>query len=236
MFKGVGIRAGGSFFPNLTRLCCRMDQPGPSSSNAVPQIILESPESPSESETVDNPNNIPRVGVEIPLGIGLESDDEFEEPSSEEEEDVNNVNNDSDDNGPVNQAAPAPVDYGYDDDYIGDEQFTLYSRRDIYALKGWRAYVLERRSCRGFLIPSPPIPERLNLVLRAVNGVNWQKSVLSGSGEAIIEMLNAAITGFALTVPRERREFLRLFGVWANNEFRAGLRDLAARGGFLELE
>ena len=233
MFKGVGIRAGGSSFPNLILLYCRMDQPGPSSSNAVPQILLESPESPSESETMDNPNNIPRVGVEIPLGIGLESDDEFEEPSSEEEE---NVNSDSDDNGPVNQAAPAPVDYGYDDDYIGDEQFTLYSRRDIYALKGWRAYVLERRSCRGFLIPSLPIPERLNLVLRAVNGVNWQKSVLCGSGEAIIEMLNAAITGFALTVPRERREFLRLFGVWANNEFRAGLRDLAARGGFLELE
>ena len=169
------------------------------------------------------------MGVEIPLGIGLESDDEFEEPSSEEEE---NVNSDSDDNGPVNQAAPTPVDYGYDDDYIGDEQFTLYSRRDIYALKGWRTYVLERRSCRGFLIPSPPIPERLNLVLRAVNGVNWQKSILSGSGEAIIEMLNAAITGFALTVPRERREFLRLFGVWANNEFRAGLRDLAARVAF----
>ena len=210
-----------------------MDQPGPSSSNAVPQIPLESPESPSESETMDNPNNIPRVGVKIPLGIGLESDDEFEEPSSEEEE---NVNSDSDDNGPGNQAVPAPVDYGYDDDYIGDEQFTLYSRRDIYALKGWRAYVLERRSCRGFLIPSPPIPERLNLVLRAVNGVNWQKSILSGSGEAIIEMLNAAITGFALTVPRERREFLRLFGVWANNEFPAGLRDLAARGGFLDLE
>ena len=233
MLKGVGIRAEGSSVPNLILLYCRMDQPGPSSSNAVPQFIAESPESPSESETMDNPNNIPRVGVEIPLGIGLESDDEFEEPSSEEEE---NVNSDSDDNGPVNQAAPAPVDYGYDDDYIGDEHFTLYSRRDIYALKGWRAYVLERRSCRGFLIPSPPIPERLNLVLRAVNGVNWQKSILSGSGETIIEMLNAAITGFALTVPRERREFLRLLGVWANIEFRVGLRDLAARGGFLELE
>ena len=77
MFKGVGIRTGGSSFPNLTRLCCRFDQPGPSSSNAVPQIILESPESPSEPETIDNPNNIPRVGVEIPLGIGLESDDEL---------------------------------------------------------------------------------------------------------------------------------------------------------------
>ena len=72
-------------------------------------------------------------------------------------------------------------------------------------------------------------------MLRAVNGVNWQKSILSGSGEAINEMLNAAITGFSQTVPSERREFLRLFGVWANSEFRAGLRDLAARGGFLEL-
>ena len=75
MFKGVGIRAGGSSFPNLILLYCRMDQPGPSSRNVVPQIILESPESPSESETMDNPSNIPRVGVEIPLGIGLESDD-----------------------------------------------------------------------------------------------------------------------------------------------------------------
>ena len=127
------------------------------------------------------------------------------------------------------------MDHGYDDDYIGDDQFTLYTCRDIYAIKGWRTYVLERRSFRGFLVPAPPIPERLNLVLRAVNGVNWQKSILSGSGEAIIEMLNAAITGFSLTVPRERREFLRLFGVWANSEFRAGIRDLAARCGFLEL-
>ena len=109
MFKGVGIRAGGSSFPNLILLYCRMDRPGPSSRNAVPQIILESPESPSESETMDNPNNMPRVGVEIPLGIGLESDDEVEEPSSEEEENVNNVNSDSDDNGPVNQAARPPL-------------------------------------------------------------------------------------------------------------------------------
>ena len=170
------------------------------------------------------------------MGIGLESDEEYEEPSSEEEDNVNNVNSDSDNNVPANQAVPAPVDYGYDEDYNGDEQFTLYTRRDIYALKGWRAYVLERRSCRVFLIPSPPILERLNPVLRAVNGVNWQKSILSGSGETIIEMLNAAITGFAPTVLRERREFLRLFGVWANSEFRAGLRDLAARGGFLDLD
>ena len=231
MFKGVGIRAGGSSFPILILLYCRMDQPGPSSRN-VPQGIRESPESPSEPENIEIDNNVPRVGIEIPLGIGLESEDEYEEPSSEEEE-----NDNSDDNeGPAGQAAPAPVDYGYDDDYIGDEQFTLYSRRDIYALKGWRTYVLERRSCRGFLVPSPPIPERLNLVLRAMNGANWQKSILSGSGEVIIEMLNAAITGFSLTVPRERREFLRLFGVWANSEFRAGLRDLAARGGFLDLD
>ena len=212
-----------------------MDQPGPSSRTSVPQVI-ESPESPTGSNAAEVPindnDNVPRVGIEIPLGIGLESEDEYEESSSGEEE-----NDTSDDNeGPAGQAAPAPVDYGYDDDYIGDEQFTLYSRRDIYALKGWRTYVLERRSCRGFLVPSPPIPERLNLVLRAMNGVNWQKSILSGSGEVIIEMLNAAITGFSLTVPRERREFLRLFGVWANSEFRAGLRDLAARGGFLDLD
>ena len=228
MFKGVGIRAGGSSFPNLILLYCRMDQPGPSSRNVVPQLIQESPESPQSPDNIVE--NVPRVGVEIPLGIGLESssEDEYEEPSSEEE------NNVDENNGPVNNNPP--VDYGYDDDYIGDDQFTLYTRRDKYALKGWRAYVLERRSCRGFLVPSPPIPERLNLVLRAVNGVNWQKSILSGSGEAIIEMFNAAITGFALTVPRERREFLRLFGVWANSKFRAGLRDLAPRGGFLELE
>ena len=205
-----------------------MDQPGPSS-RVVNSNIIESPENPQSPDNVVEA--VPRVGVEIPLGIGLESssEDEYEEPSSEEEN--NNVDGN---NGPVNNNPP--VDYGHDDDYIGDDQFTLYIRRDIYALKSWRAYVLERRSCRGFLVPTPPIPERLNLLLRAVNGVNWQKSILSGSGEAIIEMLNAAITGFSLTVPRERREFLRLFGVWVNTEIRAGLRDLAARGGFLELE
>ena len=141
MFKGVGIRAGGSSFPNLILLYCRMDQPGPSSRNVIPQIIQESPGSPSEPEIIDSPNNNPRVGVEIPLGIGLESEEEYEEPSSEEEDNVNNVNSDNDDNGPANQAVPAPVDYGYDEDYIGDEQFTLYTRREIYALKGWRTYV-----------------------------------------------------------------------------------------------
>ena len=168
------------------------------------------------------------------MGIGLEdsSEDEYEEPSSEA-----NNNSENDDNGVANQAAPAPVDYGFDEDYIGDSHFTLYSRRDIcYALKCWRAFVLERRHCAGFLILEPPIPERLNLVLRAINGLNWQQSILSGSGEAIIEMLSAAITGFSVTTPRERREFLRFIGVWPNAEFRAGLRDLAARGGFLDLD
>ena len=95
---------------------------------------------------------------------------------------------------------------------------------------------MERRSCAGFLVPEPPIPERLILVLRAISGLNWPKAVLSGSGECIIEQLSAAVTGFSLTVPRERREFFRLFGVWANSEFRACFRDLAARGGFLKLD
>ena len=214
-----------------------MDQPGPSSRTTIPQLI-ESPESPTGSNasgiSVNNNDNVPRVGIEIPLGIGLESssEDEYEEPSSEEEN-VNNVDND-DGNGPVNQAAQ--VDYGFDEDFIGDNHFTLYSRRDIYLLKGWRAYVLERRSCRGFLVPEPPIREHLVLVLRAMSGSNWQKAVLSVSGECIIEMLSTAITGYSITTAHERREFLRLFGVWANSEFRAGLRDLAARGGFLDLD
>ena len=212
MFKGVGRRAWGSSFPNLNLLYYRMDQPGPSSRTTLPQLF-ESPESPTGSNASGisvNNDNVPRVGIEIQLGIGLESssEDEYEEPSSEEEN-VNNVNDDG--NGPGNQAAQ--VDYGFDEDFIGDSQFTLYSRRDIYLLKGWRAYVLERRSCRGFLIPEPPIPERLVLVLRAMSGANWQKAVLSGSGECIIEMLSAAITGYSITTARERREFLRLFGV-----------------------
>ena len=214
-----------------------MDQPGPSSSTTIPQLI-ESPESPTGSNasgiSVNNKDNVPRIGIEFPLGIGLEtsSEDEYEEPSSEEEN-VNNVDND-DGNGPVNQAAQ--IDYGFDEDFIGDNQFTLFSRRDIYLLKGWRAYVLERQSCRGFLVPEPPIPEPLVLVLRVMSGSNWQKAVLSGSGECIIEMLSAAISGYSITTARERREFLRLFGVWANSEFRAGLRNLAARGGFLDLD
>ena len=124
-----------------------MDQPGPSLRNVVPQNIQEIPESPSEPENFEKDNNIPRVGIEIPLGIGLESssEDEYEEPSSEEEG-VNN--NDEDDNGPVNRAAP--IDYGFDDDYIGDDQFTFNTGRDVYLLKDWRAYVLDRRSCAGF--------------------------------------------------------------------------------------
>ena len=208
-----------------------MDQPGPLSRNVVPQNIQEGPGSPSEPEKFEKDNNIPRVGIEIPLGIGLESssEDEYEELSSEEEDVINN-----DDDCPVNQAAP--IDYGFDDDYIGDDQFTLYTHRDDYLLMGWRAYVLERRSCAGFLVPEPRIPQRLNLVLRAITGVNWQKAVLSSSGECIIEQLSAAITGFSITTARERREFLRLLGVCANSEFRVRLRDLAARGGFLELE
>ena len=79
--------------------------------------------------------------------------------------------------------------YGFEDDFIGDSQFTLYSRRDVNLLRGWRAFVLDRRNCTGFLVPEPPIPERLNLVLRAMSGVNWQPAVFSGSGEVIIEQL-----------------------------------------------
>ena len=229
MFKGVGIKAGGSSFPNLIPLYYRMDEAGPSSRIVAPEII-ESPESPQSPDNVVE--NVPRVGVLIPFGIGLESssEDEYEEPSSEEE------NNDV----AINDEQPAEqngaVDYGFIEDYIGDSQFTLYTRRDLYLIKDWRAYVLERRNCAGFLVPEPPTPERLSLFLRAINDANWQRSVLSGSGECIIEMLSAAVTGFSITVPRERREFLWLFGVWANSEFRVGLRDLAARGGFLELE
>ena len=67
-----------------------MDQPGPSSRKVVPQFIQESPESPSEPEKFEKDNNLPNVGIKIPLGIGLESspEDEYEEPSSEE---VNNA-------------------------------------------------------------------------------------------------------------------------------------------------
>ena len=215
-----------------------MDQPGPSSRTSVPQLI-ESPESPTGSNASEVPindnKNIPRVGMEIPLGNGLEdsSEDEYEEPSSEEEEVHNNDNDDVNNEQPAEQNEA--VDYGYDEDYIGDSQFTLYSRRDVFLLKGWREYVLERRSCRGFLVPEPPVPERLVLVLRSISGLNWQKAVLGGSGECIIEQLSAAITGFSITTARERREFLRLFGVWPNSEFWAGLRDLAARSGFLDL-
>ena len=81
MFKGVGIRTGGSSFPNLILLYCRMDQPGPSCGTTVPQII-ESPESPTGSNSsdvsVNDNNNVPRVGIEIPLGIGLEDSSENE--------------------------------------------------------------------------------------------------------------------------------------------------------------
>ena len=210
-----------------------MDRPGPSSR----KVIAEPPESPSgsnSSEVATNDNiNIPRVGIEIPLGIGLEdSSDEYEEPSPEDE----NGNNNDDENiiGPAEQNEP--IDYGYDEDYFGDSQFTLYTRRDVYSLQGWRTFVRERRSCAGFLVPEASIPERLNLVLRASCGVNWQQAVLSPSGEVITFELLAAITGFSLTTPRERREFLLLIGVWPNEEFRAGLRDLACRGGFLDLD
>ena len=205
-----------------------MVQPGPSW-RIVASEIIESPESPQSPDNLVE--NVPRVGVEIPLGIGSESssEDEYEEPSSEEEK----IKVDEK-NGPVNNNPP--IEYGFDDDYVGDDHFTLYTRRDVHALKGWSAFVLERHSCAGFLFPEPPIPERLHLVRQAINGVNWQRSVLSGSRECKIEMLSAAIIGYSITTDRERREFLRLFGAWANVEFRAGLRDLAAGGGFLRLE
>ena len=127
------------------------------------------------------------------------------------------------------------VDYGFDDDFIGDNSFTFYTRRGVHNLQGWRAFVRERRSCTGFLVPDLPIPKRLSLVLRALYGQNWQKVVLSAS-EKLIEQSGAALTGYNITTPPHRREFLRLFGVWANSEFREGLRELALRGGFLDLD
>ena len=230
MFKGVGIRAGGSSFPNLILFYCRIDQPGPSSRNVLPETPERHTESNSSDVTV---NNIPRVAIEILSGNGLESssEDEYEEPSSGEE----SVNNDGDNiDGPINEEPP--VDYGFEDDFIGDSHFTLYSRRDVNLLRGWRPFVLDRRNCAGFLVAEPSIPERLNLVLRALSRVIWQRALLSGSREVIIEQMSAAITGFSITTSRQRRVFLRLFGVWANAEFRVGFRNLACRGGFLDLD
>ena len=122
------------------------------------------------------------------------SGDGYGEPFSEEE-DVNNGKNDDvdDDNGPVDQVVP--IDYGLDDDYIGDDQFTLYTCRDVYILKGWRAYVLERRSCSDFLVPEPPVPERLVLVLRAISGLNWQKAVLAPEN-VILNLYQQKLLGF----------------------------------------
>ena len=136
---------------------CRMDQPGPSSQNVFP----ETPESPTGSNSSDvstNDMNIfPRVGIEIPIGIGVEysSEDEYEEPSLEEE----NVNIDRDDNdGLVNE--DSPVDNGFEEGFIGDSNITLCSRHDVNMLRGWRAFVLDQRNCAGFLVSEPPIPER----------------------------------------------------------------------------
>ena len=184
-----------------------MRQPEPSSHNVIP----ETPDNPTGSNSFDvsinNNINIPRVGIEILLGIALESssEDEYEERLSGEE----NVNNDDDNNdGPVNKEPP--VDYGFEDDFIGDSHFTLYSRRHVNLLKGWRAILVERRKCAGFLVPEPRIPERINLVLRAISGVSL---LLEKGGSSCGS-----------------------FGAWANSEIREGLRDLAARGGFLDLD
>ena len=167
-----------------------MDQPELSSRNVHP----ETPESPTESNSSEvSVKNIPRVGIEILLGIGLESssEDEYEEPSSQEE----NVNNDVDNNdGPVNEEPP--VYYGFEEVFFGDSNFILFSRQNVKLLRGWWAFV-------SFLIPEPHIPERSKLVLPAISGVNWQRAVLSGSGEVIMEQLSSAITGFCRTSPCE---------------------------------
>ena len=146
--KGVGIRAGGSSFPNLILLYFRMDQPGPSTRNIAPQMN-ESPESPSSPD--NRIDNIPRVGVEILLRIELESSSEgdYEEPSSEE---INNVH---DNNGPVNNNPP--IDYGYDDDFIGDNNYTLYTRRDVYALRA-----IGPLCCSGEIVPGSLYPSLLS--------------------------------------------------------------------------
>ena len=77
-------KSRGSSFPSLDVMCYRIEQPGPSSRNVAPQVV-ERPESPSSPDKIVG--NILRVGVEIPLGIGLESssEDEYEEPSSEKD-------------------------------------------------------------------------------------------------------------------------------------------------------
>ena len=99
-----------------------MDRPGASSRNIAKKSIQESPESPGDPDNGENVYNIPRVGSQIQMGSGLESssEDEFEEPSAEEE----------------SNESPQNHDYGYDDDYIGDDHFTLYTRRDVYCLQG----------------------------------------------------------------------------------------------------
>ena len=58
---------------------------------------------------------MPRLGIEVPPGTGLESSSEKEygEPFSEE----------------ANKSGA--VDYGFDGGFAGDGEYVLYSRRDV---------------------------------------------------------------------------------------------------------
>ena len=171
-----------------------MDQHGPSSRNVVPQNIPEGPKKPNDSiRYLRSVNNIiPRVGEEILLGIVMESSSEVEYEGPLSVEDITLL------------IGIAVVDFGFADDYIGDLEFNLYNRRDIFLLKGWRAFLQELQVCAGLLVPGPSVPKRLILVLQVVSGVNWQQFLLSVSWELVTEILTEAITGFSMVAPCKR--------------------------------
>ena len=86
------------------------------------------------------------------MGLESSSEDKYEEPSSEEENENVAV---KDVDGPVKDSAP--VDYGFDGDFIGDSNFTLINRRDNYLFKGLCAGVAEL--CR--LLSPRAVPSRV---------------------------------------------------------------------------
>ena len=96
-------------------------------------------------------------------------------------------------------------------------------------------WAVDARATRGY--PTSRIEERdvspiLKTILRYTLGAQWEVKLIRESGEVLIEQLRPCLAGYNQFTSFSRRQWLRLFTPWTDQERREQLDVLANAGGF----
>ena len=116
------------------------------------------------------------------------------------------------------------------------EDFTsfmgFYTPEDLIELEQWTVDARAARRDPAARVEEPEVSPNLKIFLRYVYGTQWEVKLIRESGEVLIEQLKAYLAGYNQLTSFNRRQWLRLFPAWTNQERRDQLGALADAGGF----